>query len=1051
MNTTNLKRLGVLVLILAPWPVLGDVNLLQHYPTSLTTGDTEAERARAWDFSGDDVFRVNQFHFKVEKNLSIDTGEASLGIGHSVDGAVWAVLIPQAKATLASSADKQPEAVASVWLRFHPAEIAHLFPPETVFKHGAAKLAPQMRAIANVKMNSSWQAGGRAMIPEPKDLTVDCDTANALRRFFIVDTQAGTAEYVDAFVNDAVPQPPAFSKDLGAQAFDQLWEAFDEKYAMFVLRPEVDWAKLREQYRDKALASQSAYEFADVCAEMLRPLRDLHIWMTVAGANVPVFNRPRSANFNFQGCKAILHRAALEGREKQGVAWVVTTNQVGFIGIAEWNDQKVPGLCDEALEHMRDTRGLIVDVRMNGGGSEPLAEKFAARFLEKEFVYAHSQFRNGPKHTELTEKYDRSIAPRGPWRYNRPVLLLIGQKCMSSCESFVGMMTGDPLVTTMGDHTCGSSGNPEIINLPLDIMVSVPKWIDYLPDGTPLDERGFQPQIPFHPDPGAFDGNRDDLLSAALARLSKEPLPAKAIDGPAVESSTGNLPDHSVDMREEAHDKSRPHVVSVTPTNNAVVAGGDSQLRVRFDRPMDPLSLKLDWESGGFLDCEFPEYNPDTYEFTIPVHLAPGMLHQIVVNQVFGGGEDLAADRKRFPRQGFLSTNNQLAGMFVWRFRTKATPIPERRAAPHATSISPASGSQTGVLTTLEIQFDQPMAPPEEASPCLISDDPRKGPLPISKIEYDAVKHLFRIPLVLPPKENVALTLGQFRSADGVPASPIALRFQVTDDDLTREQAGKASADAKDPRLLALLETMKQKRMQLTSLAERVQTLSLAQNEGLFHSLRSDGATFKWQKPDQYYGDATGPMGMCLDFRLGSDGQRWWWHGENVRSGKFIVCPAKEMKELNVTLDDPFDLTELAPSNAAVQLKLKYAGPAPGGAANCVQVESWRVERIGENIPPYGSCIQWRIDPEAGRPLEMADFGEDYVIRMRFLYDAVNTPLSSADFAVPDLPGIRPSAPKPLEDSQTRRFINLSDGSDGRMSVRWGEKSSGSTSSSGLN
>ena len=337
-------------------------------------------------------------------------------------------------------------------------------------------------------------------------------------------------------------------------AFDQMWEAFDQKYAMFVLRPEVDWAKLREQYRPKALASKSTYEFADVCADMLKKLRDLHVWLTVAGANVPVYNRPRSANANPQA-----YRTILGGLNQTGsVAWAITTNHIGFIAIFGWNDAKIPAECGEALEKMRDTRGLIVDVRLNGGGDEPTAEKVAGRFLEKEFVYAYSQFRNGPSHTNLTEKYERKVAPRGPWRYNRPVVLLIGQKCMSSNESFIGMMTGDPQVTTMGDHTCGSSGNPEIVNLPLEMTVSVPQWIDYLPDGTPLDERGFQPQIPFTPGPGAFEGDRDDLLAAALARLSQAPLPDKPIEGPVFERATADLPDHSQGVKEEAQDHRGP-------------------------------------------------------------------------------------------------------------------------------------------------------------------------------------------------------------------------------------------------------------------------------------------------------------------------------------------------------------------------------------------------------------------------------------------------------------------------------------------------------------
>jgi hypothetical protein len=497
----------------------GEVDLLKRYPTKLIAGDTRPDQARSWEFTDRDIFQVKGFRLEVGKEFRIEAGAADVGIGHCEDGAVWAVLIPQAGGTLTSPAANREEAVSHVWLRFHPKEITRLFPPETVSAGGATNLLAQMRVIANSKITSSWQAGGKAMIPEPNAMTVDVDTKDGPRRFFGVDTEAQTARYVAAFENRSVRQPPGLTPKLAETAFDQLWEAFDQKYAMFALRPEVDWTKLREQYRPKALASKSTHEFAGVCADMLKELRDLHVWLTVAGANVPVFNRPRSANANPQAWRTILG----DLKQKGQVAWAITGDNIGYIAISGWNDSKIPAECDEALEKMRNTRGLIVDVRLNGGGGEPLARQFAGRFLEKEFVYAYSQFRNGPNHSDLTEKYERKVAPRGPWRYNRPVILLIGQKCMSSNESFIGMMTGDPALTTMGDHTCGSSGNPEIVNLPLEMTVSVPKWIDYLPDGTPLDERGFQPQIPFKPEPGAFQGDRDDLLKAAIERLSEAP------------------------------------------------------------------------------------------------------------------------------------------------------------------------------------------------------------------------------------------------------------------------------------------------------------------------------------------------------------------------------------------------------------------------------------------------------------------------------------------------------------------------------------------------
>ena len=506
------------------------VDLLKRYPTKLTAGDTSPDRARTWEFTPADVFRVSRFTFAVGKELKVEIGPADLGIGHCADGAVWAVVIPRETGRLHSQAAKQEEIIAHVWLRFHPKEINRVFPPETAFADGASNLAAQMRAIANAKFGSSWHAGPNAMIPEPKDLTVDVDTKDGPRRFFGVDTDAQTARYVAAFENRHVQPPTAFAADLAAAAFDQLWEAFDRDYAMFVLRPEVDWAKLREQHRPKALAAKSTHEFAEVCADMLKPLRDLHVWMTVDGVNVPVFNRSRSANSNPSAHCAILGDLHQAGR----LQWAVTSDQIGFIAIYGWNTgPEIPAQVDEALEQMRDTRGLIIDVRLNGGGDEPTAGKVAGRFLQKEFVYSCSQYRNGPSHTDLTEKYERKVSPRGPWRYNRPVVLLIGQKCMSSNESFIAMMSGDPEVTIIGDHTCGSSGNPRIVKLPLDMTVGVPRWIDYLPDGTPLDERGFQPKVEFKPEPGAFDGDRDDLLKAALERLRKLALPEKPIEASA--------------------------------------------------------------------------------------------------------------------------------------------------------------------------------------------------------------------------------------------------------------------------------------------------------------------------------------------------------------------------------------------------------------------------------------------------------------------------------------------------------------------------------------
>lgn len=175
------------------------IDLLAQYPTDFVTGDTKPENARPWDFKPDDIYRISRFNLSVGDKLTVTLGSADLGIGHCTNGAVWAVLIPREEGTLTSSVTTEKEPVANVWLRFHPAEIDRLFPPDTVSTDGDKSVEGTIRKVVKAKFGSSWHSDMNAMIPEPKDMTVYVDTKTGSHRFFVVDTQAKSAEYVAAF------------------------------------------------------------------------------------------------------------------------------------------------------------------------------------------------------------------------------------------------------------------------------------------------------------------------------------------------------------------------------------------------------------------------------------------------------------------------------------------------------------------------------------------------------------------------------------------------------------------------------------------------------------------------------------------------------------------------------------------------------------------------------------------------------------------------------------------------------------------------------------
>ena len=95
---------------------------------------------------------------------------------------------------------------------------------------------------------------------------------------------------------------------------------------------------------------------------------------------------------------------------------------------------------------------------------------------------------------------------------------------MSSAESLALMMAQCPQVTTMGDNTAGSSANPRRIeDLPGGIEVNLPRWVDLMPDGEPLDVVGIAPDVRVETTADDFSDTVDPVLRAALDHLREQP------------------------------------------------------------------------------------------------------------------------------------------------------------------------------------------------------------------------------------------------------------------------------------------------------------------------------------------------------------------------------------------------------------------------------------------------------------------------------------------------------------------------------------------------
>jgi hypothetical protein len=421
------------------------------------------------------------------------------------------------------------------------------------------------------------------------------------------------------------------------------------------------------------------------------------------------------------------------------------------------------------------------------------------------------------------------------------------------------------------------------------------------------------------------------------------------------------LPDLTQDSTDEAQDSTRPRVVSVFPPDGAAGVAPATELRVRFDRPMEPLSLKLTWDCGGFTDCDFPKYDAEQYEFTIPLRLAAGTLHQIVVNEPWlMPGMRIAEVRKRTPQEGFRSAERRLGCVFVWRFFTQK---PVQAGAGATSSLSSDEASLEAVPAK---QFDEPVVSPERAA----------------------------------------------------------------------------------SQLLDLLKAMKRERLQLTALSERVQELSQSRKGGWFVALNSTGSSFRWQRPHHCFGDVSDIMG-CPVFRIGADAQHCWMDDVNEARERVEFFPAKEVGRWELKFCDPFGIIGRTPAEVVGSLGLEYGGLIRRGNEQWHLIETSSARQLSVGGGTVGNRTQWRIDPRTCLLAEILTADRDRLCRTRFLYDSINQALPAAAFVVPRPKGASIQPADALDATYTNRFIRVSDGSDGRMSLGLGKFGSRGTSVSG--
>lgn len=303
-----------------------------------------------------------------------------------------------------------------------------------------------------------------------------------------------------------------------AALFGRYWSDFDATYPSFPLKG-VNWMALRDTYRSEAAATPSTAALVTVLQQMSGALQDGHArFIRPDGTVQPTWTPTAVVNWDRNQWLGSLASIGYS-QVRPNLGFATLPGGIGYVVVGGWNPAQFTAAdADAVLDRFRNAPALILDVRMNGGGDDRLAFEVAGRFLSEARSAGSVRVRNGPAYTSLGPPTTLTVTPRGS-RLAMPVLLLTGRGVFSSNEAFVEAMRQEAHVTTFGDTTGGSSGNPVTRELAEGWRYTVPTWLHMTRDGQPIEGRGIPPEQYAPWNQAAARAGQDVVLEAALSAL----------------------------------------------------------------------------------------------------------------------------------------------------------------------------------------------------------------------------------------------------------------------------------------------------------------------------------------------------------------------------------------------------------------------------------------------------------------------------------------------------------------------------------------------------
>jgi hypothetical protein len=331
--------------------------------------------------------------------------------------------------------------------------------------------------------------------------------------------------------------------DMPVSNYWVFWETFAEHYPFFVLR-KMDWPAVDKKFRQQVTPATKPEELFRILSDMIDPLHDAHTFINAKSIQKR-FHGYRPAADPMQKKNAARISEIIEKQYVRGglrdfcnkqVQFGMLNSSVAYLRIhsfSGYSEDKEFAKQLETLENDLDAvfkdagkwSGLVIDVRINGGGSDVFGISIASRLATQEYLAYSKVIRNdiySPGHRTPLQPVIVHIVERPGFR--GPVVLLTSADSVSAAETFtMAVLDRQPHVIRVGANTQGVFSDVLGRKLPNGWSFGLPNEIYLTKDGKAFDGPGVPPdiEVPIFPADDLANG-RDTALNKALELLASK-------------------------------------------------------------------------------------------------------------------------------------------------------------------------------------------------------------------------------------------------------------------------------------------------------------------------------------------------------------------------------------------------------------------------------------------------------------------------------------------------------------------------------------------------